>query len=144
MNFKTNIKYHETWLHFNQVWWLVMPALPGVLFWIQGRKFQKPGHNWCNQGQIFKAGAQLMQPGAQYWFFFIEVSLRRNTQHWGPLGSKEQDFLTMLACSQNWPFRISGAEFQSWRHTGGRISLFLHTGPWVIYLFQIRTGVFFQ
>ena len=26
------------------------------------------------------------------------------------------------------PFRISGAEFQSWGHTGGRISLFLHTG----------------
>ena len=30
--------------------------------------------------------------------------------------------------TQNWTFRISGAEFQRQGHTGGRISLFLHTG----------------
>ena len=37
-------------------------------------------------------------------------------------------FKPYCSSTQNWTFRISEAEFQRQGHTGGRISLFLHTG----------------
>ena len=45
--------------------------------------------------------------------------------------------------TQNWTFRISGAEFQRQGHTGGRISLFLHTGR-VLHHRNPKIWFFFQ
>ena len=48
---------------------------PGVLFWIQGRKFQKQGQNLCHQGRNIEVRGVILT-------------------HWSPQGLY---FLTMLA-----------------------------------------------
>ena len=78
---------------------------------IQGRKYQKQGQNLCHQGRNIEVrGAIILgPPGAGFFNYVSPGGWTCQVMHSGP-------------------FRISGAEFQSWGHTGGRISLFLHTG----------------
>ena len=46
------------------VQWFVMP---GAVFGIQGRKFQKRGQNLCNQGCNIEVRGAKFKSGAQYW-----------------------------------------------------------------------------
>ena len=64
--------------------------MPGALFWIQGRKFQKQGQNLCHQGRNIEVrGTILSLPGAGFFLAMLAPALGGGTcqaMHSGPRG----------------------------------------------------------